>query len=185
MNQLRIFLGPLYPIIITACIALLILALSRLGLVLWQFERVNDASAWTSIFLSGLRIDVSTLCYLLLVPALLACFISGRHSLGNIWNLALRIFITTALCLVVFMEVVTPAFILEYDLRPNRLFVEYLMYPKEIVSMLTTGYKLEIFLSLAAIVITLLLSWKLSRYLVADIRYPKWFWRPMMALAGC
>ncbi|HBY86199.1 MAG TPA: hypothetical protein DEO86_10010, partial [Colwellia sp.] len=49
-------------------------------------------------------------------------------------------------------------FILEYDLRPNRLFIEYLSYPKEVFSMLLSGYKLEIFCSLLA----LFISYKLS-----------------------
>ena len=30
--------------------------------------------------------------------------------------------------LLIFMETVTPSFIMEYDVRPNRLFVEYLIY---------------------------------------------------------
>ncbi len=30
------------------------------------------------------------------------------------------------------MELATPAFILQYDVRPNRLFIEYLKYPKEV-----------------------------------------------------
>jgi len=52
------------------------------------------------------------------------------------------------------MEVITPTFILEYDLRPNRLFIEYLIYPKEIFSMLWTGYKIEILLSSLSLLFT-------------------------------
>ena len=159
-----------------------ILTLSRLGLALWQSDRITDVSGWSAVFVSGLRIDIATVCYLSLIPALLACFISGGHPLGRLWNTLLRVWIVVVLCLAVFMEVVTPAFILEYDLRPNRLFIEYLMYPKEVVSMLTTGYKLEIFLSVTALLITIFFGWRLSRYLTTDIHYPRWFWRPLMAL---
>lgn len=38
------------------------------------------------------------------------------------------------------MELSTPTFITEYDTRPNRLFIEYLNYPKEVLSMLWEGY---------------------------------------------
>ncbi len=38
------------------------------------------------------------------------------------------------------------SFIMEYDVRPNRLFVEYLVYPKEVFGMLWSGYKLELFI---------------------------------------
>ena len=34
------------------------------------------------------------------------------------------------------MEVSTPTFIAEYDTRPNRLFIEYLNHPKEVLGML-------------------------------------------------
>jgi len=34
--------------------------------------------------------------------------------------------------LFVLVEVAMPEFIMQYDLRPNRLFVEYLNYPQEV-----------------------------------------------------
>jgi phosphoglycerol transferase len=83
----------------------------------------------------------------------------------------LRIWLTSMMMMLVYMEVLTPTFILEYDLRPNRLFIEYLIYPKEVFSMLWTGYKLEILLSTIALVITVQLSVMLfnARY-VAQIK---------------
>jgi phosphoglycerol transferase MdoB-like AlkP superfamily enzyme len=41
-----------------------------------------------------------------------------------------------------------PQFIAEYDTRPNRLYFEYLVNPKEVGSMLWQGYKGVIFASL-------------------------------------
>ncbi|SQH74718.1 protein of unknown function [Shewanella benthica] len=37
------------------------------------------------------------------------------------------------------MEVSSAAFIQEYGIRPNRLYIEYLIYPKEVFSMLWGG----------------------------------------------
>ncbi|SUQ23974.1 phosphoglycerol transferase [Vibrio mimicus] len=70
----------------------------------------------------------------------------------------LRAWITAGLWLVVYMEVATPPFIIEYDLRPNRLFVEYLIYPKEVFGMLWSGYKLELFIGLVVSVLTVVLG---------------------------
>jgi phosphoglycerol transferase len=38
------------------------------------------------------------------------------------------------------MELATPSFLMQYDTRPNRLFIEYLVYPKEVMTMLLKGY---------------------------------------------
>ncbi|WP_342366043.1 LTA synthase family protein [Pseudoalteromonas sp. S16_S37] len=46
--------------------------------------------------------------------------------------------------LVVLFEIATPAFINQYDVRPNRLFVEYLQYPNEVFSMLINGHLLTL-----------------------------------------
>ena len=40
-----------------------------------------------------------------------------------------------------FLELATPQFLTEYDSRPNRLFVEYLVYPREVLAMLWNGYR--------------------------------------------
>jgi phosphoglycerol transferase len=38
------------------------------------------------------------------------------------------------------MELATPSFLMQYDTRPNRLFIEYLIYPKEVFTMLLKGF---------------------------------------------
>ncbi len=45
--------------------------------------------------------------------------------------------------LCVFIECATPSFIMQYDLKPNFLFVQYLKYPKEVFGMLSKAYLLE------------------------------------------
>ena len=42
----------------------------------------------------------------------------------------------------------TPAFVTEYGVRPNRLYIEYLIYPKEVLAMLWAGRKGELLLAL-------------------------------------
>jgi len=180
--QMKKRLGLLFPILSLFLLLLLILSASRLALSLWQFSRVNSVHGWLPILFGGLRIDISTLCYLLGVPALLSCFMPVKGRAGQISKFILCLFIVFAFWLLIFMEVVTPPFILEYDLRPNRLFVEYLVYPKEVFGMLWAGYKLELLIAFVSSVVTIILSWKLSRYLVKDIRAQRWFYRPFLAV---
>src|SRR3546814_3692107 len=58
--------------------------------------------------------------------------------------------------LLVQLEVSTPQFIIEYDTRPNRLYVEYLKHPKEVSGMLWKGYKLVI---IGGVLLIALLVW--------------------------
>ncbi|WP_394208997.1 LTA synthase family protein [Enterovibrio calviensis] len=182
LKNIKSVLGPLYPIVCACLVLILIFTVSRLSLAIWHIDRVNDAHGWSSIFLSGLRIDIASICYLFILPALLASLLSGDHLIGRVWHWVLRVWITLGLWFVVYMEVATPPFIIEYDLRPNRLFVEYLVYPKEVFGMLWSGYKLELFVGLVVSLLTLALGWIWSKSLVSGLRYPKWYWRPLIAV---
>ena len=182
MHKLKRFCGPLYPVLWASIALLSIFTLSRLGLAVWHFDRVTDADGWLRVFASGLRVDIASICFLFILPAFLSCLISGPHKTGQLWNIVLRLWMTVGLLFAVYMEVATPPFIQEYDLRPNRLFIEYLVYPQEVFGMLWSGYKLELFISLLASILTLVLGWKWTKNLVEDLYYPKWYWRPVIAV---
>lgn len=182
MRYIKRYLGAVFPIVVAGTIILLILFLSRLALSIWQFDRVFEAKDWIKIFSGGLRIDISSICYLFILPALISSILAGEHMLGRIWNWILRVWITAGLWLVIYMEVATPAFIIEYDLRPNRLFIEYLQYPDELLRMLWSGYKFEIFLGLFASILAIVGGWKLTGWLTQNMHYPKWYWRPVIVI---
>ncbi|HEY5715749.1 MAG TPA: LTA synthase family protein [Psychromonas sp.] len=175
-------LGVLFPIAAVFMLCLMIFTFSRLSLALWQSERVTDVAGWGAIFLSGLRVDISSLCYLLVLPALLASIFLSNNKIGRICSLFLRLWIVAALWLVVYMEMVTPSFILEFDVRPNRLFVEYLIYPKEVLAMLWSGYKTELFIAAMVSLLTVYGSWRFSRTILSGLTFPRWYWRPVIAL---
>lgn len=138
--------------------ALTLLSLSRILLLQWQSDRITSFNDWLTVVTNGLRIDISTLCYLLIIPTLCSAVVLfiGRETKLLKWFL--RIWLVSIMMILVYMEVLTPTFILEYDLRPNRLFIEYLIYPKEVFSMLWTGYKVEILLTSIALIIATKLS---------------------------
>lgn len=172
----------LTPIINFTLLALIFLSASRLCLALWQSSRLHGSGEWSQLFIGGFRVDISTLCYLLILPTLLHALLSGHHFVGKIWAFIFRAWMTLGGWLLVYMEVATVPYILEYDLRPNRIFVEYLIYPKEVMSMLWGGYKLELFIGLVVSVATVWFLWKATARWFSDLNYPKWYFRPVVAV---
>lgn len=169
-------------IVIFSVISLFIMSLSRIGLSLWQAERVSDAQGWGYILLQGLRVDFASLCWLWGIAALGTVVFAGEHLVGRVWLMILRVWLTLGLWVVVFLEASSPSFIAEYGFRPNRLYVEYLVYPKEVLSMLWAGRKGELILSTLITLGTLWGGWWLSGKLTQYIRFPRWYWRPVLAV---
>lgn len=183
LDPIKQMTGVIFPMLMFFISGIIVLTISRTFLCIWQRERVSNAHGWRVIFVSGLRMDIVSMCYLLILPCLITPLIIGIPSLGHIWLIILSLWITLGLWLLVYMEAATPFFIKEYDVRPNRLFVEYLIYPKEVMSMMWSGYKLELALGLIISLTTLYFGWIFSNYLVQDLSVPAWYWRPIIALS--
>ena len=71
LPALKQSLGVLFPLIMLAITGIAVLTVSRLLLCLWKKEQVNNSQGWKPIFLSGLRMDVVSMSYLIILPALL------------------------------------------------------------------------------------------------------------------
>ncbi|WP_101774404.1 LTA synthase family protein [Pasteurella oralis] len=181
-NSIKTHRTLLFPIFFFVAINLFIFSLSRLGLALWQADRINAVDGWLALFLQGVRIDIVSLCYLFGVPALLTVLLYHHNSLGFIWQKILRVWLTCGSVFILFMEIATPAFIETYDFRPNRLFIEYLIYPKEVFSMLMEGHLLAMVISLTVTVLATVLYWKLAGWAVQHLSSPSWKFRPIIAL---
>jgi phosphoglycerol transferase MdoB-like AlkP superfamily enzyme len=136
--------GPFAPFISMLLLGVVILSLSRVGLVLWKFDRVHATGELFAVMYQGVRVDIIQLCLIALVPLLLAPIL-GMKRLFNVWKWLTYCWVLVAVVLLVFLEAATPGFIMEYDVRPNRIFVEYLKYPHEVMGMLWTGFKIHIF----------------------------------------
>ncbi|EPE2681082.1 LTA synthase family protein [Vibrio alginolyticus] len=174
--------GPLQPIAAFSLFSLLFLSISRVLLAFWQIDRIDSLNDLIYILGQGLRVDIATLCWLFILPALFSTFMPLTGKMGVCWKRILRIWMVLGLWVLVYMELATAPFIQEYDLRPNRLFVEYLIYPKEVLSMLWTGYKLELFIGALGTVLTITLGWKWSKKLTDKAQQVNWKWRPLLAL---
>jgi phosphoglycerol transferase MdoB-like AlkP superfamily enzyme len=117
--------------------ALLMLTASRVLLAAWQHQRVRNAGGLWPILRGGWRIDAHQVAVLAIAPATFAPWLGHIPLAATITS----VWFQCAWLLLVFMEVATPPFILEYDARPNRLFVEYLKHPREVSGMLWRGFK--------------------------------------------
>lgn len=132
--------GPYIHLVRMAVLSLLVLSVSRLALVCWQYERVEAAGNLTSIFIQGVRADIILTCFWLLIPVLcVPLFAWSRWT--TIWFKGTQAWCFIGLVGILFMELATPAFLMQFDTRPNRLFVEYLKYPQEVLSTLWHGFR--------------------------------------------
>ena len=164
------FSGPYAPLVAMFAVSLVVLTLSRFGLVLWKLDRVNATGHLGELLLQGLRVDIIQLCLLSLIPVLLLpIFALCKWWRG--WQIFTFLWVVLAVVLLVFLEVATPGFIAEYDVRPNRIFVEYLKYPHEVMSMLWVGFRIHIFASLIFIALTVAALFLLRRRAPDGVRY--------------
>jgi len=127
----------LKPVLNFFFVGLLIMTLSRIVLFFIFKDRIINTENFWYIFPLGIRIDIITMSYLSILPALVVLFIPDK--LIKYSNRFLCIYCCFFLILALFMELATPQFIFQYDTRPNRLFLDYLIYPKEVVTMLLKG----------------------------------------------
>ena len=143
--------NPWQPVFHFVMHAFLMLSFCRMGLIVWHWERVGDGGTALRILVYGLRMDAVIVCYLAILPVLLAPLLNGFGRTHALWRFFSSIWLSASFCFLFFMEAATPFFITEYDTRPNRLFVEYLVYPKEVITMLVTGYKAELLFGFFAV----------------------------------
>jgi phosphoglycerol transferase MdoB-like AlkP superfamily enzyme len=154
--------GPYAPLIVMFVAGLVFLSLTRLGLVGWKWERVLATGELCQILLQGVRVDLIQLGLFAIIPVLLSPILATRK-LFHVWRTFTFWWVLLSLVLLVFLEAATPGFILEYDIRPNRIFVEYLKYPHEVFGMLWQGFKVELFFGLMMTLIALVLVAKLLK----------------------
>ncbi|AWP83379.1 LTA synthase family protein [Bordetella bronchiseptica] len=171
--------NPVRRLTIRFAIAILVLlTLSRLGLSAWQWDRVQAAGGLGPIMLGGLRMDLRLLALVLALPAVLAPWFGHRAWAASATAWWYRVW----WMLFVLLEVSTPQFIAEYDTRPNRLYFEYLVHPREVASMLWEGYKGVL---LASFVVLVLAAWLAVRLFPTGRQdgFMKWWKRPFVTLA--
>ena len=134
MKNLR-YLKPIFSFFL---IGLCITTISRIILFFIFKERVVENEDYWKIFIIGLRFDLILMSYIAFLPAVLISLLpdSGLKYFKKFFNIYFIFF----LFLFLLMELLTLDFINQYDTRPNRLFLDYLIYPKEVVGTLLKSY---------------------------------------------
>jgi len=135
--------GPYTLLLQFSVVALLLMSLSRIALVAWQYDRVSETGIFPAIFFYGFRTDLIQVAIFLLLPTLIAPLFIHKK-LWAAWKYFTFLWTAFAFIIITLLEVSTPTFIAQYDIRPNRLFIEYLMYPKEVFAMLWNGFRLTL-----------------------------------------
>jgi phosphoglycerol transferase MdoB-like AlkP superfamily enzyme len=133
-------LGPYSSVLGFILLGIAALGISRALLIGWQWDRVAETGAAVPMMLQGLRSDLITLGLFAAPPVVLLPLLLLTGQLRS-WRRITGVWLAASLVFIVFMELATPQFLIEYDSRPNRLFIEYLVYPREVFGMLWNGYR--------------------------------------------
>ncbi len=124
--------------------------IGRLLLFIYYFHNFEDSGVdyWLT-FLYGLRMDTIVISILLVIPLIVLSFTPVK--LAKSANSFLKYYFLVVFSLAIYIENATFPFVAQYDVRPNYLFVEYLIYPREVFSMIFADYKVELLVSFAMI----------------------------------
>lgn len=124
-------------------IFIFIFFIGRLFLFIYYFDNFKDSGVdyWMT-FLHGLRMDTIVTSILLVIPLIILSFTPAK--LDKFANSFLKYYFLVVFSLAIYIENATFPFVAQYDVRPNYLFVEYLIYPKEVFSMIFADYKVEL-----------------------------------------
>ncbi len=160
-SRLNIF-GAYAPLVMLFIVGLPMLSLSRAALMLWQAKRVAATGIWPEMLLQGIRVDVIQLS-LLSLPLLLLAPLLATGLTWRLWRRLSAFWVVLSIALLALLEVSSPAFITEYDSRPNRLFVEYLKYPAEVFPMLWNGFRMHLVAGSALTALAFWGMWRMMR----------------------
>ena len=128
----------LKPILSFFCLGLIFTTLSRIFLFFFFNERIIETENYWYIFPIGLRFDIILLSYISFLPLLILSFIP-ENCIKYIQK-PLNFYFIFFLFLILVTELTTTNFISQYDTRPNRIFLDYLIYPKEVFGTLLKSY---------------------------------------------
>lgn len=154
------------------------LTLVRLALVAWQWPRVSAVDGFWPVMIGGLRIDLVMLGMMIAIPAGFSPWFGHFAWAEKLTAWWFRV----CWFLLLLLEVSTPQFIIEYDTRPNRLFFEYLVHPKEVSTMLWEGYKGILFASFVLIGVGMWIGFRLFKPGQPD-KHMRWLLKPVACLA--
>ncbi|KTF16364.1 LTA synthase family protein [Pseudoalteromonas sp. 10-33] len=159
----------LKPMLRFTIILISIFITSRIALLFWQHSRLNDGDIWP-IISGAIRIDLSSIGYLATIGVFILILHVVARPKTELFQRIFTLYGSSVVTVVVIVEASTPAFINQYDVRPNRLYIEYLDYPQEVFSMLVHGH---LFAMLSTLLLATLTSVYSYRFLCRAFTQPQ------------
>lgn len=137
-----------------------ILFIGRLFLYLFFFDRFLEIDLSESLltFIYGIRMD-SMLIGIILSPIIICITLIPKYFEKTISRI-LYFYLFFWMMFLIFIENATFPFFLQYDVRPNYLFLEYLEYPHEVASLMFKDYKLELLISFVMMILASIVFFK-------------------------
>lgn len=160
---------------------LFLLTVVRAGLSLWQLAKVGDAPTLVSSFLTGVRFDLATIGYLLVVPVIVVTFFAMFNWSRGFARWFSLLWLMLGLLVVLMLELVTPYFIQATGVRPDIHVLSAIENPGAMLSELWSVFKVPALIGLLLVVLILFAFWarlETSRFL----RYPVVKWSAFLFL---
>lgn len=156
----------IYPVLTFFVLSIVLFMLSRTALLIWHPEGTEGHII--DIYKYGLLYDVSINCTMYAVVVLI-CILSNFLSKVPAFILILqKLLLSLIITIQLLLEISTPSFIIEYGVRPNHIYVEYLIYPKEVLSTLVNGHLFESLFCILICITAFILFYKLASKLYRD-----------------
>lgn len=156
----------IYPVLTFFVLSIVLFMLSRTALLIWHPEGTEGHII--DIYKYGLLYDVSINCTMYAVVVLI-CILSNFLSKVPAFILILqKLLLSLNITIQLLLEISTPSFIIEYGVRPNHIYVEYLIYPKEVLSTLVNGHLFESLFCILICITSFILFYKLASKLYRD-----------------
>jgi phosphoglycerol transferase MdoB-like AlkP superfamily enzyme len=167
--------GPIAPLLFFIFSALLLFFISRIALNLIYWQRVIQDAWFLKLYLVGVRMDMIVICYFLFLPALFFLILPKNilRYIKYFWIFYFTFFIGFAF----FMEMSTFAFIREYDLRPDTIFVKYLKHFREVSATVWKADRIDVIVTFSLLLFVLWFTWRSFKYVVNNFRPMKWYFR--------
>ncbi|MDB5197672.1 MAG: hypothetical protein JWP88_2043 [Flaviaesturariibacter sp.] len=164
--------GPVGPLLFFVLLALTIYFVFRLALNIIYFNRIAQEPKFLYMYLIGIRMDLIVICYALFLPTVF--FLLLPKSINRFLIYFWMIYFTLIIGIAFFMEMSTFAFVREYDLRPDSIFVRYLKHYKEVGGTIWKANKLDVFLTLLLLIGVIWLTWKSFKKIITNHKSYKW-----------
>lgn len=150
----------IYPVLFFFVLSVVLFMLSRTALLIWHSEGTENHIF--DIYKYGLLYDVSINCSMYAAVFLICILTNFLNRVPAFLIVLQKILLSLVITVQLLLEISTPSFIVEYGVRPNHIYVEYLIYPKEVVSTLVNGHLAESLFCIVICIVAFILFYKLS-----------------------